>query len=135
MKRLFFVLGLTALAAGCGGSSGPTGSSGAGQDGGSTGSFTYFCEMPDGTPGFSPAAHRCAAITDPQSYSAAQVAQLCQGVGGTPASSCPTAGRVGSCAFVVSNIGYNFSFYQDDPDVPLTKQNCASLLSGTWTDG
>ena len=70
-----------------------------------------------------------------QSYDPAQVAQLCRGVGGAPASSCTATGRIGFCSFAVGGIDYTLSFYQDDPDVPETKQSCTSLLGGTWTDG
>jgi hypothetical protein len=120
---------LAVAAFGCGG-----GSDSAGLGNGSNGMKTYTCNF--ASHGF------CYEFAAPSSITSAQESQLqnaCTSGGGSGFSSgttCPSAGRVGTCAYAnssVAGVPWKWMFYA--PNTAASGQSTCASSGGTWTAG
>jgi hypothetical protein len=117
----FVVVVLAVAAVGCGGSSN-----------------TYSCN-------FAASIGLCYDYSSPQALTAAQVTQLqnaCTAGAAAGAfsttSSCPSAGRVGSCALPntqMTGVTIKYAFYSPNYTAASGQQFCTTNLTGTWTAG
>jgi len=156
-RALFFGLLGAALAAGCGGNVildsgggsgaastgsggggvGGAGVGGAGVGGAGVGESGTTSSGPSG-PGIScdittDAQHFCLEYFGIPSGDLAAVQSECMTETGTFGTSCPSAGRLGTCALVAGGLSYSESFYDSNSFTAAEAQQACTASGGTWT--